>query len=337
MANARAPDHIALGLHKWSRALSLFFFFFFLLSHRCHLLPSTSSSPPLFLSSSLPLLLSSSPPPFFLPSPSQASILFHSTTININHCKTAAHIKTSSREPRCLLPADMDSLVFPQPAPKPLILPRRLSLHSSSRGQRHWYPGGLSPSSPDKDDTHFYYFPTTYLDPQQQGLAQTQVQDPRMAQGTYSVPMFSSSYPPVLFSFGGDRSQNEYVTAHDSARTRPSRRHSVSNGSPWTTIPPRHALHMPVMKIDPTVWRSEHHQRDIYRLMHEGREEEVMKRRGVRSLMDTMTEEEEDDRGGNMSGVVQTADSGRTTDEREKARHSFSLSPFALVHFRFCG
>ncbi|KAK3812982.1 MAG: hypothetical protein J3Q66DRAFT_347090 [Benniella sp.] len=216
----------------------------------------------------------------------------------------------------------MDSLVFPQPAPKPLILPRRLSLHSSSRGPRHWYPGGVSPSSPDKDDSHFYYFPITYPDPQQQGLAQTQVQvqDPRMAQGTYSVPMFSSSQPPVLFSFGGDGSQDEYVTAQDSARGRPSRRHSVSNGSPWTTIPPRHALHMPVMKIDPTVWRSEHHQRDIYRLMHEGREEEVMKRRGVRSVMDTMTEEDEDDRGGNMSGVVQTADSGgfRTTDEREK-------------------
>ncbi|KAF9347345.1 hypothetical protein BGX34_003224 [Mortierella sp. NVP85] len=127
-----------------------------------------------------------------------------------------------------------------------------------------------------------------------------------MAQGAYSVPMFSSSHPPVLFSFGGDGSQDEYVTAHDSARNRPSRRHSVSNGSPWTTIPPRHALHMPVMKIDPTVWRNEHHQREIYRLMHEGREEEVMKRRGVRSVMDTMTEEDEDDRGGNMSGVVQT-------------------------------
>ncbi|KAF9997597.1 hypothetical protein BGZ65_006837, partial [Modicella reniformis] len=110
------------------------------------------------------------------------------------------------------------------------------------------------------------------------------------------------------------------------------------------------------MKIDPSVWRSEQHQREIYRLMHEGREEEVMKRRGVRNVMDTMTEEDEDEQilqiqqqqlqqlqqqqqqqqqlqqqlqlqllgsnaSGNMSGVVQTVvDFGgfKSSEEREK-------------------
>ncbi|KAG0319472.1 hypothetical protein BGZ99_005088 [Dissophora globulifera] len=100
------------------------------------------------------------------------------------------------------------------------------------------------------------------------------------------------------------------------------RRHSVSAGSPWTTVPPRHALHMPVMKIDPTIWRNEQHQREIHRLLHEGREEEVMKRRGIRNVMDTTTEEEEEEEGNGMSGVVLTVDFGgfKASEEREKER-----------------
>jgi len=74
---------------------------------------------------------------------------------------------------------------------------------------------------------------------------------------------------------------------------------------------------MPVMKVDPTIWRSEQHQREIYRLMHEGREEAVMKRRGIKSVMDT-SEEEEDEH--EMAGVVSTVDLGgfKATEEREK-------------------
>ncbi|KAG0241212.1 hypothetical protein B0O80DRAFT_482543 [Mortierella sp. GBAus27b] len=223
--------------------------------------------------------------------------------------------------------AEMDSLVFPQPAPKPLILPRRLSLHGgTTRGQRHWYPGTgpHSPSSPDKEDSiHYYYFPTTTT----------------AATATQSSPdQQQQQHPPTLFTFGGNSDSNGEAAAAGAAvhagYRKPNRRHSVSNGSPWTTVPPRHALHMPVMKIDPTVWRSEHHQREIYRLMHEGREEQVMRRRSIRNVMDTMTEEDEDERpsllgnssnnnaNDNMSGVVQTVDFANSikaaTDEREK-------------------
>ncbi|KAG0378970.1 hypothetical protein BGX24_002199 [Mortierella sp. AD032] len=87
------------------------------------------------------------------------------------------------------------------------------------------------------------------------------------------------------------------------------RRHSITGGGfAWTTtttLPPRHALHMPVMKISPLIRRKEQHQRNIHRLMHEGREVEVMRRRGVATVMDTSEEGDEDDEEG-MAGVVFT-------------------------------
>ncbi|KAF9151607.1 hypothetical protein DFQ26_001180, partial [Actinomortierella ambigua] len=55
----------------------------------------------------------------------------------------------------------------------------------------------------------------------------------------------------------------------------------------WTTIPPRHALHMPIMKINPEIWRSESHNREIYRIMHEARQQQIMKRRNIKAVMDT--------------------------------------------------
>ncbi|KAG0247973.1 hypothetical protein DFQ27_001337, partial [Actinomortierella ambigua] len=64
----------------------------------------------------------------------------------------------------------------------------------------------------------------------------------------------------------------------------------------WTTIPPRHALHMPIMKINPEIWRSESHNREIYRIMHEARQQQIMKRRNIKAVMDTVEDDEEEDR-----------------------------------------
>ncbi|KAF8928724.1 hypothetical protein BGZ58_009410 [Dissophora ornata] len=76
------------------------------------------------------------------------------------------------------------------------------------------------------------------------------------------------------------------------------------------------------MKINPEIWRSEGHQREIHRLMHQGRQEEIMRRRDMKSVMDTSEEgdDEEDER--EMSDVIMTMDLGgfRALEEREKER-----------------
>ncbi|KAF8923619.1 hypothetical protein EDD21DRAFT_411921 [Dissophora ornata] len=241
----------------------------------------------------------------------------------------------------------MDSLVFPPSGPTPLILPRRLSLHGSPHAQRTRLQassgeGGSSlPSSLEREElAHYYYFPTTsFPSHPHQGPSQPGLGFEPIGQSPLS-PRLATANPPVILSFGNDHGrQDGFVTDGNSLtgatantysgpsiatiRGPTSRRHSVSGGSsfPWTkTVPPRHALHMPVMKIDPSIWRGEQHQREIYRLMREGRDEEVMKRRGVKNVMDTMTEEEEDESADRMSGVVQTIDLGgiKASEEREK-------------------
>ncbi|KAF9357380.1 hypothetical protein BGX26_003815 [Mortierella sp. AD094] len=204
--------------------------------------------------------------------------------------------------------------------PTPLILPRRRpSYHGSTRGQRGaaggWESGRTLPTSPDseRDDptAHYYYYPTTISSQRHAQQQQQQQQQEQQSQAGQQQPQLSSSLS------GPNPSSTTPI------RSQMNRRHSVSGGSPWTTIPPRHALHMPVMKIDPTIWRSEQHQRDIHRLLHEGRQEEVMKRRGIMNVMDiTEEEDEEDENNGNngMSGVVETIDLGgfKASEEREK-------------------
>ncbi|KAF9915813.1 hypothetical protein BX616_005311 [Lobosporangium transversale] len=238
----------------------------------------------------------------------------------------------------------MNSLASHQPAPPPLIIPRRrLSVH-----QRQGLTS--SPTSLDTervDPIHYYYYPTV-------------------------ASFANGSYPPTLYAFEANSATSEDSlikasvfdhtaagnnnpsmsiptannaysfssgTSAGSAATRgpARRRHSVANGAPWATIgptatlPPRHALHMPVMKVDPAIWRSEQHQREIYRLMHEGREVEVMRRRGIRNVMDTTTEEDEqndEDSGGDMLGVEQTAEthggSSQSLGEQEKTRQEWA-------------
>ncbi|KAF9971631.1 hypothetical protein BGZ73_005404 [Actinomortierella ambigua] len=106
----------------------------------------------------------------------------------------------------------------------------------------------------------------------------------------------------------------------------------------WTTIPPRHALHMPIMKINPEIWRSESHNREIYRLMHEARERQVMKRRNIKAVMDTLEDGEEDGRpedGPDMADVVMTMDLGGwhalEEQEKEKVREQVMKEWKALV------
>ncbi|KAF8939171.1 hypothetical protein BGZ47_008279 [Haplosporangium gracile] len=244
----------------------------------------------------------------------------------------------------------MDELIFPQPAPAPLILPRRLSaVHSNlrnqkSRQQRLQQLGELGSddlSLGGNEYTHTYYYPTSHsssspitttLSPSATSAAQT-------------------SAPPAIFAFGEDRAKDGFITAtaftplekftasggpvgiiysdgtiHGptlaTIRGHTSRRHSVASGAPWTTIPPKHALHMPIMKVNPEIWRSENHQREIHRLLHEGREEEVMRRRNIKGVMDTSEEGDEEEDNANMSGVVMTMDLGgfKASEDREKER-----------------
>ncbi|KAG0334106.1 hypothetical protein BG000_008623 [Podila horticola] len=180
-----------------------------------------------------------------------------------------------------------DHLIFPPPSPAPLILPRRLSIHGSLRNKGSPQQGGASLDSPYGSDsvTHYYYFPAT-----------TQIH------GGHSPEQTS----------GEEGGPHGVIKAH-------SRRHSVATGSPMTTVTPRHAIHMPVMRFNPEIWRTENHQREVRRLMHEGREEEVRKRRDMRSIMDT-SDDEEDDR--DMVDVVSTVDFGgfKEAEEREKER-----------------
>lgn len=68
--------------------------------------------------------------------------------------------------------------------------------------------------------------------------------------------------------------------------------------------------------------------------MHEGREEEVRKRRDMRSIMDT-SDDEEDDR--DMVDVVSTVDLGgfKEAEEREKV-NMMALSCHIVYLFCFC-
>ncbi|KAG0083250.1 hypothetical protein BGZ93_006075 [Podila epicladia] len=183
----------------------------------------------------------------------------------------------------------MDNLIFPPPSPAPLILPRRLSIHGSLRNKGSPQQGGASLDSPYGGDnvTHYYYFPATSQT--QGGHSPEQANGLEEGNGTHGI-----------------------IKAH-------SRRHSVATGSPMTTVTPRHAIHMPVMRFNPEIWRTENHQREVRRLMHESREEEVRKRRDMRSIMDT-SDDEEDDR--DMVDVVSTVDLGgfKEAEEREKER-----------------
>ncbi|KAF9372082.1 hypothetical protein CPB97_001477 [Podila verticillata] len=181
----------------------------------------------------------------------------------------------------------MDNLIYPPPSPTPLILPRRLSIHGSLRNKGSPQQGGSSDSPYGSDNVTHYYFPTT-----------------SQIHGGHSPEQTSG-----LDDSGGTHG---VIKAH-------SRRHSVATGSPMTTVTPRHAIHMPVMRFNPEIWRTENHQREVRRLMHEGREEEVRKRRDMRSIMDT-SDDEEDDR--DMVDVVSTVDLGgfKEAEEREKER-----------------
>ncbi|KAG0309407.1 hypothetical protein BGZ97_013086 [Linnemannia gamsii] len=80
---------------------------------------------------------------------------------------------------------------------------------------------------------------------------------------------------------------------------------------------------MPIMKISPLVRRREQHQRNIHRLMHEGREVEVMRRRGVATVMDTSEEgdESEEEVGVEMAGVVFTGASIQQQQQTQSAFH----------------
>lgn len=181
----------------------------------------------------------------------------------------------------------MDDLIFPPPSPAPLILPRRLSIHGSLRNKGSPQQGGASLDSPYGSDnvTHYYYFPATSQT--QGGHSPEHTNGLEEGNGTHGV-----------------------IKAH-------SRRHSVATGSPMTTVTPRHAIHMPVMRFNPEIWRTENHQREVRRLMHESREEEVRKRRDMRSIMDTSDDEEDDN---DMLDVVSTVDLGgfKEAEEREK-------------------
>ncbi|KAG0247300.1 hypothetical protein DFQ27_002254, partial [Actinomortierella ambigua] len=82
--------------------------------------------------------------------------------------------------------------------------------------------------------------------------------------------------------------KNDSSSASSQQQSSPS---SSSSSGPsrvlWTTIPPRHALHMPIMKINPEIWRSESHNREIHRIMREARQQQIMKRRNIKAVMDT--------------------------------------------------
>ncbi|GJJ69475.1 hypothetical protein EMPS_01821 [Entomortierella parvispora] len=203
-----------------------------------------------------------------------------------------------------------NNLAFSRTSPPPLILPRRVSFHSNTRSTNHpkmrqYHIPSSPPASPESQGisgnnnlAHYYYYPSgssgadlssSYTDPSMTGLS-----DLGQSRIVVSVPTLSTYSSSASTSFGGNRSGMI-------------RRHSVANGSPWSAIPPKHALHMPVMKVDPTVWRNEHHQQQIYRLMHEGRKEEVMRRRKIKSVMDTSEEGDDDNE---MDDVVLDIDLG---------------------------
>ncbi|KAF9152266.1 hypothetical protein DFQ26_000952, partial [Actinomortierella ambigua] len=93
----------------------------------------------------------------------------------------------------------------------------------------------------------------------------------------------------------------------------------------WTTIPPRHALHMPIMKINPEIWRYESHNREIHRIMREARQQQIMKRRNIKAVMDTVEDDEEEDRpkdSPTMTDVIANIDLGgwHALEEQQKEK-----------------
>ncbi|KAG0054413.1 hypothetical protein BGZ83_011313 [Gryganskiella cystojenkinii] len=222
-------------------------------------------------------------------------------------------------------------LAFSQASPPALILPRRLSLHGGLRSNSHSKSRHVFLSSPSSQDpsleyqgednngghdfSHYYYYPST--------KSSSSLDSNNGSNGNHHHHHESSGVVVSVptFSFG---SSSSTFSSYGGVGGGVGRRHTVSHGSlssssaPWA-IPPRHALHMPVMKIDPNVWKSEHHQQEIYRLMHEGRAEEVMKRRKIKSVMDT-SEEDDDMDPNEMDDVVTDIDLGgfKALENREK-------------------
>ena len=212
----------------------------------------------------------------------------------------------------------MDTLIYPPAAPIPLILPRSLSFQAgssdlykgSSRTRKSSFTTDQGSSSP----------PST--SPLSIGTSTNQ-QEPLRRQSSFTFP--ASTSLPVTYTFlpPSSSKSNPSTTLVRSQIRRQRRRHSVTGGGfAWTTtsttLPPRHALHMPIMKISPLVRRREQHQRNIHRLMHEGREVEVMRRRGVATVMDTSEEGDEEEEEG-MAGIVFTGDSIQQQQQTQSA------------------
>ncbi|KAF9203077.1 hypothetical protein BGZ49_006794 [Haplosporangium sp. Z 27] len=135
-----------------------------------------------------------------------------------------------------------------------------------------------------------------------------------LASATYSDPRNKLTGLP-----SGTPSPVPLIHQDEPFRGRGYRRHSMSSGTLRSSAPPRHALHVPVMKLNPEIWRNERHQREIHRLMHDAREVEVMRRRNMKSIMDTSEEGDEENE---MTDVTSTIDLGgfKALEEREKVK-----------------
>ncbi|KAG0079289.1 hypothetical protein BGZ90_003032 [Linnemannia elongata] len=211
----------------------------------------------------------------------------------------------------------MDTLIYPPAAPIPLILPRSLSFQA---GSSDLYKGSSRTRKSSFTTEQGSSPPST--SPLSIG-ASTHQQEPLRRQSTFTFP--ASTSLPVTYTFlpPSSSKSNPSPTLVRSQIRRQRRRHSVTGGGfAWTTtsttLPPRHALHMPIMKISPLVRRREQHQRNIHRLMHEGREVEVMRRRGVATVMDTSEEGDEEEEEG-MAGVVFTGTSIQQQQQTQSA------------------
>ncbi|KAF9126172.1 hypothetical protein BGX30_000131 [Mortierella sp. GBA39] len=212
----------------------------------------------------------------------------------------------------------MDTLIYPPAAPIPLILPRSLSFQA---GSSDLYKGssGTRKSSFTTDQGSSSPPSTSPLSTG----ASTNQQVPLRRQSSFTFPASTSLPATYTFLPPSSSRSNPSPTLVRSQIRRQRRRHSVTGGGfAWTTtsttLPPRHALHMPIMKISPLVRRREQHQRNIHRLMHEGREVEVMRRRGIATVMDTSEEGDEDEEEG-MAGVVFTGASIQQQHQTQSA------------------
>ncbi|KAG0218752.1 hypothetical protein BGX33_006128 [Mortierella sp. NVP41] len=218
----------------------------------------------------------------------------------------------------------MDTLIYPPAAPIPLILPRSLSfqagcisdLKGSSRARKTSFTTEPSSSPPSFSPLDSLNPPTTLR-----------------RQSTFTFP--ASTSLPATYTFAPASSPTATMTLVRSQTRRQRRRHTITGGgfiwTTTTTLPPRHALHMPIMKISPLVRRREEHQRNIHRLMHEGREEEVMRRRGIATVMDT-SEEDEDEIG--MAGVIYTGASNPQQQQLQQQQHLPQQQQQAYAHYR---